>query len=85
MKKLKENWKMETAASFKKQFDGESRLECHERKRQMSKWVEREREGQIAHTTCVARLRTVVSWQRGCTTDRALRLTHTSLISILPS
>lgn len=31
MKKQKENWKMETAASFKKQFDGESRLECHER------------------------------------------------------
>lgn len=32
----KENWKMEngeTAASFKKQFDGEPQFECHERLR----------------------------------------------------
>lgn len=39
---------METAASFKKQFDGEPRLECHERQ-----MVHGQREGQIAHTTCV--------------------------------
>lgn len=41
---------METAASFKKQFDGEPRLECHERTGNGA-WAERE--GQIAHTTCV--------------------------------
>lgn len=53
----KENWKMETAASFKKQFDGEPRLECHERTANGA-WAERGTN--CAYDMCVARLRTEV-------------------------
>lgn len=57
-KSKKENWKMETAASFKKQFDGEPRLECHERTANGA-WAERGTN--CAYDMCVARLRTEVT------------------------